>query len=120
VPIDVLWKEMYWEADLTGPAPTRILKSVQDDCSLVERFLSNLKDDEFPYLSFISHETVTIFHQQHIGQLIAELQALRARDHEAQVAKHLDAVLQLVSAALGPEDTLIAFQVRQPINTVAA
>jgi hypothetical protein len=112
MPIDVLWEEMDWEANTSGPAPTRVLDIVRDDHSLVKRFLSDLEDGAFPYLSFINPETVTIFHQQHIAQLISELEALSMRSHDPQVAAHLRAVLQFVSAALGPADTLIAFRAR--------
>lgn len=112
MPIDVLWEEMDWEAESSGPAPTRVLDVVRDDHSLVERFLSDLQGEDFPHLRFISHETVTVFHQQHIAQLATELEALSTRKHDPQVAKHLRAVLQLVSAARGPKDTLIAFRVR--------
>ena len=110
--IDVLWQEMDWEAETLGPAHTRVLDIVRDDHSLVERFLSNLEGADFAYQRFISHETVTIFHQQHLPQLITELEALCDRDYDPEVAKHLRAVLQLVIAACGPSDTLIAFQVR--------
>ena len=111
MPIDVLWEKMDWEANPAGPAPTRVLKAVRDDHSLVECFLVDL--DEFPYLSFISHETVTVFHQPSIEQLIAELEALSRRKHDPHVGTHLHAVLQLVSAARGPKDTLVAFRARK-------
>jgi hypothetical protein len=113
MPIDVLWEEMDWEANPAGPAPTRVLKAVRDDHSLVERFLVDLEDGEFPHLSFISHETVTVFHQPSIERLIAELEALSRRKHDPHVATHLRAVLQLVSAARGPKDTLVAFRARK-------
>jgi len=113
LPIDVLWEEMYWEADASEPAPARTLEVVRDDFSLVERFLQDLKADEFPYLAFISRETVTIFHQRHLAQLVDELEVLSERNHEAQVADQLRAVLKLVSAAQGPEDTMIVFRIRQ-------
>jgi len=113
VPIDVLWEEMDWEAAPSGPAPTRVLKVVPDDHSLVERFLSDLDSGEFPNLRFISHETVTVFHQQHIALLITELEALSTRKHDPDIAKHLSAVLQLVTAARGQKDTLVAFRVRK-------
>ena len=113
MPIDVLWEEMDWEDETPGPAPTMVLDVLRDDQSLVERFLCDLQGADFPYLRFISQETVTIFHQQHLAQLVTELEALCARNHDPQVAKHLRAVLQLVSAARGPRDTLIAFRVRQ-------
>jgi hypothetical protein len=113
VHIDVLWEEMDWEAETSGPVPTRVLDSIRDDQSLVERFLTDLESKHFPHLSFISRETVTIFHQQHIPQLVQELEALSERKHEPQVATHLGAVLQFVTAACGPEDTLISFQVRE-------
>ncbi len=112
MPIDVLWEEMDWEAETSGPAPTRVLEAVRDDHSLVERFLLDLDSAAFPYLSFISLETVTVFHQANIGQLIMELEALCEQDHDPQVEKHLHEVLQLVAASQGPEDTLIAFRVR--------
>jgi hypothetical protein len=120
VPIDVLWEEKDWEDGTPGPAPTRVLEVVRDDHSLVERFLSGLNGADFPYLHFISLETVTVFHQPHIAQLITELEALCARDHDPHVAKHLRAVLQLVSAAYGPQDTLIAFRVRAQKEQYAA
>ena len=112
MPIDVLWEEMDWEDGTLGPAPTRVLDALRDDHSLVERVLANLDDAAFPYLSFISLETVTVFHQRHIGQLLSELEALCGRNHAPEVAKHLRAILQFVSAAHGPEDTSIAFRVR--------
>ena len=113
MPIDVLRTEVDWEANPNGPAPSRILGAVHDDHSLVARFLANLEANDFPYLSFISLETVTVFHQQHLAQLVSELQALCERDHDAQVGVHLHAVLQFVSAAAGPKDTSIEFRVRQ-------
>ena len=112
MPIDVLWEEMDWEGGTQGPALTRVLEVVRDDHSLVERFLLDLDGTDFPYLSFISLETFTVFHQSHLAQLIAELKALCARDHDPQVTKQLRAVLQLVSSAHGPRDTLITFRVR--------
>ena len=108
VPIDVLWEEMEWEAEPSGPTPTRVLKVVPDEHTLFERFLSDLEGEDFPYLRFISHETVTVFHQQHIAHLITELEALSTRKHDPEVAKHLSAVLQLVSAAHGLKDTLVS------------
>jgi hypothetical protein len=103
---------MDWAANTSGPAPTRVLAAVRDDDSLVERFLSSLDGGDFPNLAFISHETVTVFHQQAIPELIRELEALSARRHDAQVAHHLRVVLQLISGAHGSKDTLIAFRVR--------
>jgi hypothetical protein len=44
--------------------------------------------------------------------LITELEALSTRRHDPQVAKHLRSVLQLISAARGPRDTLVAFRFR--------
>jgi hypothetical protein len=113
MPIDVLWEEMDWEANPAGPAPTRVLKAVRDDHSLVERFLADLDDAEFPKLSFINRETVTVFHQRSIEQLTAELGTLSRRRHDPEVGSHLRAVLELVSAAQGVKDTLVAFRVRQ-------
>jgi hypothetical protein len=113
MPIDVLWEIMDWEVNPAGPAPIRMLKAVRDDHSLVESFLVDLDEAEFPYLSFINHETVTVFHQQHIGQLIAELEALSRREHDPSVATHLHGVLQLVSGARGRKDTLVAFRARK-------
>ena len=113
MPIDVLWTEVDWEANPDGPAPSRVLSAVHDDHSLVARFLANLKADDFPYLSFISLETVTVFHQQHLAQLIMELRVLCERKHDPQVEKHLQVVLGFVSAARGPKDTSIEFRVRQ-------
>ena len=112
MPIDVLWEEMDWEDGTLGPAPTRVVDILRDDHSLVEQFLAGLNDADFPYLAFISLETVTVFHQRHITQLLTELECLCGRDHAPEVAKHLRAVLQFVSAAHGPEDTSIAFRVR--------
>jgi hypothetical protein len=112
VPIDVLWEKVNWEAETLGPAPTRVLAAVRDDQSLAEHFLSDLDGGDFSSLHFISHETVTVFHQQHIAQLVTELEALSDRKHDPQVAKHLRAVLELISAARGSKDTLISFRVR--------
>jgi hypothetical protein len=36
-----------------------------------ERCLADYRVADFPHLRFISHETVTIFHQRHIPQLLA-------------------------------------------------
>ena len=114
VPIDVLLEEMDWEAEPSGPAPTRVLRAVPDDHSLMERLLSVLQGGDLPYLRFISLETVTIFHQQHIAQLLTELEALSTRQqHDPLVTRHLGAVTQLVSAARGLKDTLVAFRVRK-------
>ncbi|MGH2372982.1 MAG: hypothetical protein ACRDIC_05830 [bacterium] len=112
MPIDIFCEEMDWEAETAGPAPTRVLAGVRDDQSLVEQLLSDLDSGEFPYLGFISQDTVTVFHQHHFAQLVKELEALSARKHDPQVAKHLHTILQLISAARGPKDTLIAFRVR--------
>jgi len=110
--IDVLWEEMQWEDEAADqPAETRVLAVVRDEHSLVERFLADFRVAEFPYLRFISHETVTIFHQQHIPQLVKELEALCKQDHEPEVEKQLHAVLHLVCDAYGSENTLIAFRV---------
>jgi hypothetical protein len=113
VAIDVFWEEMDWEDETEGPAPTRTLEVVRDSHSLVERFLSGLEGAEFPHLSFISRETFTVFHQQHIVQLITELEALSRQNHDPQIAKHLRAVSQLVFKACGSKDTLIVFRVRK-------
>ena len=56
----------------TVPGGTRVVDTIRDDL-LVERFISSLKGTEFPYLRFISLETVTVFHQQHLSLLVAEL-----------------------------------------------
>jgi ribosomal protein L22 len=113
VPIDVAWEVMDWPAEPSEPAATRVLRVLPDDHSVVACMLSGLEGREFPYLRFISHETVTVFHQQHIGQLITEPETLSRGTHDAQAAKHLSAVLQLVTAAHGVKDTLVAFRVRK-------
>jgi hypothetical protein len=110
--IDVLWEEMDWDTPGPRPAGTRVLETLTDDDSLVERFLGNLPGDGFPYLRGIGLDTATFFHQQHIPQLAAELEALSERNHEPEVAKHLRAVSQFVSGAIGPKDTLISFRAR--------
>jgi hypothetical protein len=112
MPIDVIWEQMDWEANPSGPAPTRTLRIVPDERGLVERVLSNLPDGDLPYLRFISHETVTVFHQQHMAQLQSELEVLGTRVREAEVTKQLAAVLQLVADANGTMDSLVAFRAR--------
>ena len=114
--IDVLWEEMEWTHGGPGPAPTRVLDIVPDEQGVVEYLLSDLDGLAVPYLRFISHETVTIFHQQQLAQLIGELEALGARQRDPRVAQHLRAVVRLVSVAVGSKDTLIAFRVRRPQN----
>lgn len=114
--IDVFWEEMDWEDETEGPAPTKVLEVVRDDHSLVEHFLSDLEGTKFPYLSFISHETFTVFHQQHIVQLVTELETLCRQNHDPQVARHLRAVLQLVFRACGSNDTLIVFRARTQLG----
>ena len=110
--IEVLWEEIQWKDETPDePAETRVLTVVRDEHSLVERFLADFRVADFPYLRFISHETVTIFHQQHIPQLVNELEALCEQDHEPEVEKYLHAVLHLVCRARGSENTLIAFRV---------
>ena len=111
--IDVLWTEVDWDANVNGPAPSRVLAAVHDEYSLVARFLANLEANDFPYLSFISLGTMTVFHQRHLAQLISELRVLCERKHDAQVEAHLHAVLRFVSAARDPKDTSIEFRVRQ-------
>jgi len=109
--IEVRWEEMRWNDEAPDqPAESHVLAVVSDKYSLVERFLVAFRVAEFPYLRFISHETVTIFHQQHIPQLLQELEALCEQDHEPEVEKHLHAVLDLVRGAQGSENTLIAFR----------
>ena len=81
--IEVLWEEMRRRDEAPQQPPeTRVLAVVRDEHSLVERFLADFRVADFPYLSFISRETVTIFHQQHIPQLVkaavAELGTLDA------------------------------------------
>jgi hypothetical protein len=112
MPIDVVWEEMDWEANPSGPAPTRVLRVVPDNHSVVERLLSGLEGEDFEYLRFISHESVTIFHQPHISQLITELELLGTRKHDPQMAEHLSAILQVVSESIGVRDTLVAFRAR--------
>src|SRR5258706_15499454 len=110
--INVLWEEMWWNNKTPDePAQTRVLAVVRDEHSLVERFLADFRVADFPYLRFISHETVTVFHQQHIPQLVKELEALCEQDHEPEVEKHLHDVLHLVHRAHGSENTFIAFEV---------
>ena len=113
MPIDVFWEDFDWAADTSGPVPTRVLKVVRDDHSLVTRFLTALQHDEFPHLSFISHETVTVFHQRSLGPLVGELEALRKREQDPAVLKQIGAVLELVAGARGPTESLIAFRVRK-------
>jgi hypothetical protein len=120
MPIDVLWEQMDWEANPSGPAPTRTLRIVPDERGLVERVLSNLQDGDLPHLRFISHETVTVFHQQHIAQLLSELEVLGTRVREPEATKQLAAVLQLVADANGTMDSLVAFRVRAVGHAVAA
>jgi hypothetical protein len=103
---------MYWEAGPSVPGRTRIVATFRDDQLLVERFLSTLKGTEFPYLRFISLETVTIFHQQHLSQLVTELVKSSEVVDDPEIAVQVRAMSQFVLAALGAEDTLIAFQVR--------
>jgi hypothetical protein len=103
---------MYWEADPTVPGRTRVVDIVRDDHLLVEKFLSTINGTEFPYLRFISLETVTIFHQRHLSQLVAELVKSSEGVGDPQLAVQLRAMSQFVFAALGAEDTLIAFRVR--------
>jgi hypothetical protein len=103
---------MDWEANPSGPAPTRTLRIVRDERGLVERVLSNLPDGDVPYLRFISHKTVTVFHQQHIAQLQSELEVLGTRVREPEVTKQLAVVLQLVADANGTMDSLVAFRAR--------
>jgi hypothetical protein len=112
MPIDVVWEEMDWEANPSGPAPTRALKTVPDNHSVVERLLSSVEGQDFEYLRFISHDTVTFFHQQHISQLLTELELLGAQKHDPQMAAHLSAIRQLVSESLGAKDTLVTFRAR--------
>jgi len=113
VPIDVQWEEMDWEANVSGPAPSRTLQLVSDDNSLVRGILSDLEDEEFPYLSFIGLDTVTVFHQRHLAQLISELERLAKKDFDTKVADHLELIEQLVFRAYGVEDTHITFRARR-------
>ena len=112
MPVDVVREEMYWEADPKVPGRTRVVDVLNDDHLLIERFLSNLKGTEFPYLRFISLETVTIFHQQSLSQLVAELVKSSEGVEDPQIATQVREMAQFVFAALGVEDTLIAFRVR--------
>ena len=110
--IEVRWEELWWSDERRDQlGGTRVLAVVSDVHSLVKRFLADFRVADFPYLRFISHETVTIFHQKHIPQLVKELEALCEQDHEPEVEKHIHAVLQLVRRAHGVENTHITFQV---------
>ena len=110
MPIDVLWEEMCWSDKPHEPVESHVLAALPDEHSLVERFLVDFRTADLPCLRFISHETVTIFHQQQIPQLIKELEALREQDHELDVEKLLRAVLDFVRSSYGAENTLIAFR----------
>jgi len=108
--IDVIWEEMRCSDEPNEPAKTHVLSALRDEHRLVERFLVDFRTADLPYLRFISHETVTIFHQQHIPQLINELDRLCEQDHKPNVEKHLHAVLDFVRGAYGSNNTLIAFR----------
>ena len=108
--IDVVWEQMRWSDDPLEPGETQVLAVVRDEHSLVERFLVDFRTADLPYLRFVSHETVTILHQEQIPQLAKELEALHDQDHHPDVAKHLNAVLDLVRNAYGSKHTLIAFR----------
>jgi hypothetical protein len=111
--IDVMWEEFLpWSGDPQEALGTHVLATLADDHSLVERFLVDFRTADLPYLHFISHETVTIFHQQHIPQLVEELEILCQQDHDPDVESHLRAVLDFVRSAYGAKDTLIAFRVK--------
>jgi translation initiation factor IF-2 len=109
--INVLWEEMRWNDEAPHePGISHVLATLRDEHSLVQRFLVNFCTADFPYLQFISHETVTVFHQQHIPQLVRELEALCEQEHEPDVEKHLHAILEFVRHAYGTKNTHIAFR----------
>jgi hypothetical protein len=110
--IDVQWEELRWSYKPDEPLDSHPLRILRDEESLVERFLIDFRVAELPYLRFIGRDTVTVFHQQQIPQLIKELETLCEQDHEQNVKKHLHAVLELVRAADGSPHTLIAFRAR--------
>jgi hypothetical protein len=73
-----------------------VLGELRDDDSLVERFLVSARILDLPNLRFIDPNSLTVFHQRGIRQLIDELETLAQRQHEPEVAQHLGAVLEFV------------------------
>jgi hypothetical protein len=111
--IDIHWEEMRWRIALPDqPGESHILATLRDDHSLVQHFLIRSRVSDFPYLSFISHESVTVFHQQHIPQLIKESEALSEQDFAPDVKVQLHAALDFVRRACGSRNTHIAFEAR--------
>jgi len=96
--------DVRWEAAPEWPETEgHVLGELRDDDSLVERFLVRSKIQDLPYVRFInpSPNGLTVFHQQHMRQLIDELETLSQRQHDPDVARHLRAVLDFVRQAYG-------------------
>ena len=98
--IDLRWEE---------EPGCRLIEELRDDGSLVAQFLAESRLLDLPYLRWIDHRSHTVFHQQHIRQLIAELEKLSEQQHEPAVARHLQAVLELVREARGRSGSYIRF-----------
>ena len=77
----------------------RVLGELRDDDSFVERFLLRSKIQDLPHVRFIDPNGLTVFHQQHMRQLIDDLETLSQRQHDPDVARHLNAVLDFVRQA---------------------
>jgi hypothetical protein len=96
--------DLRWEDERGKP-----LAELLDPKMLVECFLPDFGDQDFPCLCFVDPYGDTVFNQHQITQLISELETLSGKKREPEVERHLQAVLEFVRQTAGKTHTYIRF-----------